>query len=382
MTVASDDLAKGDARPQPGTGPKVRAKQQGARRGWLRLILMFVVPLVLIAVAGYYYLSGARYVSTDDSYVQADKVTISADVAGRVATIEVHDNEPVKAGQILFRLDDRSFQIAVERAKAQLAAARLQVDATRASYHQRQADVKAAQDTLAYQQREFERQQQLFASHITPQSKLDEVRHNLDNARQQLAAIQQQEANVVANLNGDPDLPVEKQPMVMQAQAQLDQAELDLSHTVIYAPGDGIVSKVDSLQVGNYLNIATPAFSLVASDRPWVEANFKETDLTHMKAGQQATIDVDTYSDHTCTGKVDSIGAATGSEFSVLPPQNATGNWVKVVQRLPVRMLVDCGPGRPLRSGMSATVEVDTQFEHPWIVWLHNLRKTQTAAAQ
>jgi membrane fusion protein (multidrug efflux system) len=382
MSAVSDDVGKTDVRP-PSAGPKIRAKRQGSvRSGLLRLFLMLVVPAVLIVAAGYYYLTGARYVSTDDSYVQADKVSISADVAARVVAIEVRDNQEVKAGQVLFRLDDRPFKIAVERAQAQLAAARLQIEAMRASYRQRVADVKATQDTLAYQQREYDRQDQLFREHISPQSKLDEVRHNLDNARQQVAAMQQQQANVLANLNDDPELPVDKHPSVMAAQAQLDQALLDLSHTVIVAPFDGIASKVDTLQVGSYLNIATPAFSVVASNRPWVEANFKETDLTHMLPGQQATIDIDTYPDRSCTGIVDSIGAATGSEFSVLPPQNATGNWVKVVQRLPVRMTVDCGPGRPLRAGMSATVEVDTKFKHPWLVWLERFHKTETASAK
>lgn len=382
MSVAGEELAKRDGRAQR-ADQKARVKRSGTlRNGWLRLILMLVVPAAMALAAGYYYLAGARYVSTDDSYVHADKVTISADVAARVTAIEVHENQAVATGQVLFRLDDRTYRIALERAQAQLAAARLQIEAMRATYRQKQADVKAAEETLAYQQREFERQQQLFLSHVTPQSKFDEVRHDLENSRQQLAATQQQLANIVANLNGNPDLPTEKHPIVMQAQAQVDQAALDLSHTVIVAPRDGIVSKVDALQVGSYLNIATPAFSLITSNRAWVEANFKETDLTRMAPDQEAVVDIDTYPDHTCVGRVDSIGAATGSEFSVLPPQNATGNWVKVVQRIPVRISVDCGPGRPLRAGMSATVEVDTRYQHPWLVWLDSFTKTQAAAAQ
>lgn len=329
---------------------------------WRRLALMGIVPLALAAAGGYFYLTSGRYFSTDDAYVEADTVAISADVAGRVVELDVHDNELVKSGQVLFRLDDRSYRIALERAKAELASARLQVDGLRATYRQRQADLKAAEDTLAYMQREFDRQQQLLASHVTPQSKFDEARHNLDNARQQVAANEQQIANILASLGGDPNIETEKHPLVQQAQAHVDQAALDLSNTIVTAPANGIVTKVAKLPVGQYLNSAAPAFSLVSTDHVWVEANFKETDLTRMRAGQPATIDIDTYPDRTFTARVESIGAGTGSEFSVLPPQNATGNWVKVVQRIPVRLVIDnADPDHPLRAGMSATVEVDTR---------------------
>lgn len=348
MTAASDMSAG---------GLKARLR---LRSSWLRLILMGIVPLVL-AIVGYFYLTAGRYVSTDDAYVQADVVSISADVPGRVVELDVHDNEKVKAGQLLFRIDDRSYRIALERAKAELASARLQVDGLRATYRQRLADLKAAQDTLAYTQREFDRQQQLLATHVTTQSKFDEARHNLDNARQQVAATEQQIANILASLGGDPNIETDKHPLVQQAQARVDQAALDLSDTIVTAPANGIVTKVDKLPVGQYLNAAAPAFALVSTDHVWVEANFKETELTRMRAGQPATVDVDTYPDRTFTARVESIGAGTGSEFSVLPPQNATGNWVKVVQRIPVRLVIENpDPDHPLRAGMSATVEVDT----------------------
>ncbi len=366
MSVASDEVGVREV-----AAPEVRVKpRRTLRYGWLRLPLMISVPALLVLVAGYWYLTGARYVSTDDAYVQADKVAVSADVAGRVVSVEVHNNEHVTAGQVLFKLDDRPYQIALDRAEAQLAGARLQIDGLRASYRQRQSDLKAAQDMLGYMQREFDRQQQLVASHITPQSKFDEIRHNLDAARQQVTSTQAQEANIVASLGGDPDIETDKHPAVMQAQAQVDQAKLDLSHTIVYAATDGVVSKVDQLPVGTYLSMATPAFSLVSADRPWIEANFKETDLAHMHQGQDVKIVVDSYHDHAFSGKVDSIGAATGAEFSVLPPQNATGNWVKVVQRIPARITIDGDKDRPLRAGMSATVDVDTKYQHPWLVKL------------
>ena len=355
MSAATGNLGKG-----AGLG-----RRFGLRRSGLRLLLMLVVPLALVIGAGYFYITGGRYISTDDAYVQADMVAISADVGGRVTAVAVHDNEPVKTGQLLFQLDDRPYRIALEKAQAQLASARLQVDGLRASYRQKQADLKAAQDTVAYQEREFARQQQLLAQHITAQSKFDQTRHDLDAARQQLAAAQQQIASTLAALGGNPDIATDQHPLVQQAQSQVDQAQLDLSHTTIRAPADGIVTKVNKLPVGQYLTAATPAFSLVANDA-WIEANFKETELTHMRVGQTATVDVDTYPDHTFKARIESIGAGTGSEFSVLPPQNATGNWVKVVQRIPVRLKIeDPDPNRPLRAGMSVTVEVDTGYRRP-----------------
>ncbi len=343
---------------------RARINQAGM---WLRLVLMISVPLVLVAIAAYFYFTAGRYASTDDAYVKADKIAISADVGARVVEVDVKDNQPVKVGQILFRLDDSSYRIALERAKAQLASARLQVDGLRATYRQRLADLKAAEDTLAYMQHEADRQQQLLATHVTTQQKFDEARHNLDNARQQVAANQQQIANTLAALGGNPDIPTDQHPLVMQAQAQVDQASLDLADTVVRAPVNGYVTMVDKLPVGQYLTAATPAFQLVATDRVWIEANFKETDLTRMRPGQSATVSIDTYPDKTFNARVDSISAGTGSEFSVLPPQNATGNWVKIVQRIPVRLAIENpDPDHPLRAGMSAVVDVDTRTLPPW----------------
>jgi membrane fusion protein, multidrug efflux system len=343
------------------------------RRKWLRYVLMISVPLLLVLGAGYWWVTSGRYAETDDAYVQADMVQVSADVAGRVVKVEVGDNQPVKTGQVMFRLDDSNYRIALDHAQAMLAAARLQVEGYRATYREKLSDLKAAQDTLAYQQTEFDRQQRLFGEHLSSQATLDAAHHTLDVARQQVASVQQQIANTLAALGGNPDIRTEDHPLVQQAQAQVDQAKLDLSHTVIAAPLDGVVTKVDKLPIGEYLNAATPAFSLVANQN-WIEANFKETDLTHMRPGQKATVDIDTYPDHAFTCTVQSIGAGTGSEFSVLPPQNATGNWVKVVQRIPVRLVCDdLDPDRPFRAGMSADVEVDTGWRHPLLVRLDRI---------
>ena len=347
--------------------------QKTLRRGWLRLFLMLSVPVLLVIVAGYYYLLSGRYSSTDDAYVQSGVVSVSSDVAARVVQVDVHDNEMVEPGQILFHLDDSNYRIALQHAQAQLASARLQVDGLRATYRGKLAEQKQAQDTLAYQDREFNRQQQLLAEHVTSQSNFDAAQHAQAMARQAKAGTDEDIANTLAALGGNPDIATADVPLVQQAQAQVDQAQLDLSHTIIKAPLEGIVTKVDKLPVGQYLNAAMPAFSLVAS-KSWIEANFKETDLTHMRPGQKATVDIDTYPDHTFTAHVESIGAGTGSEFSVLPPQNASGNWVKVVQRIPVRLVIDDpDPDRPLRAGMSVDVEVDTGYRAPLLVRIDNL---------
>ena len=352
----------------------------GARR--LRLLLMFALPIVLVIAGTWWYLTSGRYVSTDDAYVQAETVAVSSDVSGRVVSVDVGDNQYVKAGQVLFRLDDRPYRTAVEQAQAQLTNARLQVEGLRATYRQRLADLAAAQAALDYQQREFERQQRLFATHVTSEASLDQARYRLETARQQVANVQQQIANVLASLGGNPDIPTEQHPLVQQARAQLDQAELNLSYTVVAAPANGIVTRVDKLPPGSYLNTATPAFSLVETDHPWVEANYKETQLAHMKEGDAATVTVDAYPGTLFRGRVASLSPGTGMLFSVLPPQNATGNWVKVVQRLPVLIVIDHpDPNRPLRAGMSVTADVDTGYAHPALAAIHSLFGANRASA-
>jgi membrane fusion protein, multidrug efflux system len=347
--------------------PAVLGRRRPLRQR-LRLPLMLAGPVLVLLAAGYWYLTGGRYVSTDDAYVQAARVAVSTDVSGRVVEIGVKDNQQVTAGQVLFRLDQRPFRIAVEEAKAQLAAVRYQIHALKATYHQKRADARAAEATSEYQEREFERQKRLLTSGTASQQQFDQARQAYENGRQQLASKQQDVAVALANIGGDPDMPLEQHPMVQHAQAALDRAELNLSYAEIHAPENGVVTKVDQLQVGDYVNAGTPLFSLMSTDRVWIEANFKETELTHMRPGQEATIEIDTYPDAAFHARVESLSPGTGLTFSLLPPENATGNWVKVVQRLPVRLILDhFDRTLPLHAGLSATVEVDTRHRRPWL---------------
>src|SRR5260370_30669507 len=290
-----------------------------------RSVLLLVGPLVLAAIGGSFYLTGGRFVSTDDAYVHADNTMISTDVPGRVVEVAVRENEQVKAGQVLFKLDDSPYRYALDRATANLAMTRLNIEALRATYSQRQADLKAAQDILDFTSRQFQRQRQLVARGNASQQQFDLAQHNRVAALQSVDSARQAIANVLANLGGDPNLPTDQHPQVVAAAAQRDQAAYDFSRTIVYAPTDGIIAQVDKLQKGQYVAAGTPLFSLIGLNA-WVEANFKETDLTYMRPGQEVTVDVDTYPNHNFKGTVSAITPRTGSDVAILPPQNAPAN--------------------------------------------------------
>jgi membrane fusion protein (multidrug efflux system) len=331
----------------------------------VRWVLMYGGVIVVLSGALWYYLTGGRYVSTDDSSVQAAQASISTNVPGRVVEIDVHDNQRVRAGDVLFRLDDRPFRIALEDARAKLATARMQIGAAQATYRRQLAEVAAARGTVAYQQAEFERQQRLLQSGISSRSQFEQTRHAFELAQSQLTGAEQQLGAVLAMLGGRPDLPLDEHPTVMQAQASLDRANLELSYTVIRAPSDGITAKVEQLQVGDYINAAVPVFNLISDQDIWVEANFKEDDLAYMRTGQSAQVQIDAFPGRAFHAHVASLSPGTGAQFSVLPPENATGNWVKVVQRVPVRVQFEASELAevPLHAGLSASVTVDTRHQ-------------------
>ncbi|HTG05353.1 MAG TPA: HlyD family secretion protein [Bradyrhizobium sp.] len=333
---------------------------------WLRRRLMLVVPIVVAVFGAAVYLAQEPYVSTDNAFVRAAKITVNARVAGQAVEIAVRDNERVRQGQVLFRIDPEPYQIAVDQAEARLGSARLQIDGLKATYRQQQAELQSAKESAAFDEREYDRKKMLVASDFTPRAVYERAETNLKVSRQRISSIEQQIASTIVALDGDPDIDVNRHPTVRAAKAQLDRARLDLSYATVTAPDDGIVTRVDDLQIGGFVNAGAPVFSLVSSRRIWIEANFRETGLTHMRPGQEATIDVDAYPDRTFRAHIVSMSPGTGSDFSVLPPENATGNWVKVVQR-PVRLeLDDADPNRPLFSGISVTARVDTGYRGTW----------------
>ncbi|MBK5518323.1 MULTISPECIES: HlyD family secretion protein [unclassified Pseudomonas] len=360
------DLSATNAQQHPGldladTSPKKPFKQR------LRPLLMAGVPALFAALGCNYYLANEPFVSTDNAYARVAKASINARISGQVVEIAVEDNQSVHKGQVLFLIDPAPLQIAVDRAEAQLGNARLRIDSLKASYRQQQAELQSARASEDYDQKEFVRKKALVAADFVSRAVYERAETDLKVTRQRIASIEQQIASTVVALNGNANIAVDSHPTVREAKAQLDEARLYLSYATVTAPDDGIVAKVDDLQVGNYLNSGAPAFALISDREIWVEANFRETQVTHMRPGQAATISIDTYPDRQFKAHVISMSPGAGSDFALLPPENATGNWVKVVQRVPVRLELDeLDPSLPLFSGTSATVRVDTGHRTPW----------------
>ncbi len=334
--------------------------QPSFMRRW-RWPLIVGGPLLIVLVVAYFILTGGRTQTTDNAYVQIAKAPVAPSIAGRVTDVYVHENQFVKRGEVLFRLDTRDMQADAEAAAATVANASQQIGALRASYQQQEAMVQAAKDQLAYATTEATRQKNLANVGVSSQAQVDQANHAVQAARQQLASAQQQAAQVLANLGGNPNLAPQAAPAVMQARAQLDRAKLNVAYGTVVAPADGVVTRVDQMPVGTYLNASQTGFWLLSGE-PWIEANFKEDQLAHMKVGQPVSIKVDAYPDADIKGRVASFSPGTGQAFSALPAQNATGNWVKVVQRLPVRISFDKPPPDMAgRAGLSAKVTVDVR---------------------
>jgi len=344
-----DAIAEGDLE-------AARKRNQRSLGSRLRLPLMIGAPVLVAAVLLFVWLTGGKSESTDNAYVQAARTPVSATIDGRVVEIDVKENQAVRKGQVLFRLEPADYQVAVSEAEAALAAARLKVGGSRAVYAQRQADLAAAQEAADYARREAARQKALAAAGVATQSQADEAVHVAEQAQRQIAVVRQQIASALADIGGRDGVDVDQQPAVLQAKAQLQRAKLDLGYATIVAPADGVVAKVDQLQVGGRVEASKTQFWLI-SKALWIEANFKEDQLAHMRVGQPATVKVDAY-DQPLKAHVASFSPGTGSSFALLPAENATGNWVKVVQRLPVRLALDETPPN-LSVGLSAKAKVD-----------------------
>jgi membrane fusion protein, multidrug efflux system len=343
-----------DITPRPATRGRSRKKL-------LRWGLMAGGVLAVVIGGGFYWLSSGRWVETDDAYVQADSMTMSTDVSGIVASIPVHEGQTVTKGEILFSLDPQKFQIALDNAGANLAQVRLNVEAMKADYQAAVRDTRVRQQQVNADQATYDRYAVLVKQRAVTQQETDDARYKLAADQQAVSASESQARAQLAKLAGNPDIAVEDTPAFKQARAQLAEAEREVDHAVVRAPYDGIVTQVSKLQLGMYLGASTAAFGLVSTDHVWVAAQPKETQLTYARNGDQVEVSFDIYPGRNWNGTVESIAPATDQNFSLLPAQNSSGNWVKVVQRIPVRVRVDMKPGDPpLRAGMSADIDIDT----------------------
>jgi len=335
------------------------------QRAWsprrLRVVLLLVVPL-LAALAGLgLYLAGGRYISTDNAYIGAQKVLITPDVSGKISRVLVREGQHVAAGDELFEIDAEPFKLAVNQAQARLAGVRTDFATLKTNHEALGRLIDLAQKNLDLKQRDLDRKTALVANRTVSPADVDNSMATLVAAQNQLEQLKQQQADIRNQLLGDPHLPVEQFPPYVQAKAALDQAERDLAHTKLRAPLAGTATQVDNIQLGRYVAAGAPVLSVIDDGHPWVDANPKETDITYLRLGQEVVIDVDTFPSHTFSGTVTAIAPGTGAQFAILPPQNASGNWVKVVQRVPVRITFDADEDvSRLRSGMSATVSIDT----------------------
>jgi membrane fusion protein (multidrug efflux system) len=326
-----------------------------------RVLLLVVVPAIAVAAGLMIWLQGGRFEETENAYVKAHIIAVSADVSGRVVEVKVRDNEPVASGTLLFRIDPAPFELTVARAEAEMAVVRTEVEGLRAEHRVALADAAEAEERIRFLERQLERQAKLKERGMGLEASFDEARHNLEAARRRLESAREKAARVLTALGGDAKLPAHAHPRVLAARAARDSGRDELARVRVVAPAAGIVSNM-RLQPGERVERGVPVFSLIESRPMWIEANFKETQLTHMREGQEVTIVADAYPDVRFRGRVSTIAPATKAEFAILPAQNASGNWVKVVQRVPVLIHLDSPPHgqTPLRAGMTVTARVDT----------------------
>jgi membrane fusion protein (multidrug efflux system) len=325
-----------------------------------RVVLLLGVPLIAAAAGLSFYARSGHFVSTDNAYVKADIVAISAEISGRVTEVLARDNVRVEQGELLFRIDPTPFRIALARAQAQMDVVRTEVQSLRAEYRAAVLERDEARERIAFLGRQLDRLTELRERGMVRADVYDEARHNRDVARVRLASVEERINRVLASLAGDPTLPAERHPRFEEAKAAFDAATIDIARCEVRAPASGVVSNL-RLQPGEHVAAGAPVFSLISDGPVWIEANFKETQLTHVRVGQPVRVIADAYPDIVWRGEVEAIAPATGAEFAILPPQNATGNWVKVVQRVPVRIAVErVADNARLRAGMTVTARVDT----------------------
>jgi membrane fusion protein (multidrug efflux system) len=344
-----------------GAAEPKRRLMAGLRR-YRRFLLLVVLPMAGAIGGLVFYLNGGRYVGTDDAYVGAQKVLITPDISGKIIKVVVKEGQHVSQGDVLFEIDPVPFRLAVEQAKAA-------VDQAHTTYDNLVANIKIfakmldlADQAVALKQRDVDRKSQLVKNSFGSQLDLDNAANAMVTAGAQAEFVRQQLSNAKTQLLGNPELPMEQFPPYAQAKAKLDEAQRDLDHTVLRAPMNGIATQVDQIQLGRFVPAGTPVFSIIDVDRPWVDANPKESDFTYVAVGQPVTLEVDAFPNHPFKGYVGSLSPGTGAEFAILPPQNATGNFVKVVQRVPVRIYFDETDKyvQKLKAGMSVYATIDT----------------------
>ncbi|MGA7527633.1 MAG: HlyD family secretion protein [Pseudolabrys sp.] len=354
--------------PESRTSPDARTETSNAKglfarigRKRLRMILLVGLPALVLVIGLGIYLSGGRYISTDNAYVGAQKVLITPDISGKITNVAIREGQHVNPGDELFSLDREPFALALAQVKAKLDTARSDFDKLKSNLKSLNTLAELAEKNVDLKQRDVDRKTKLVSSQAGSQADLDTALAAVITAKLQAEFAVQQRDTTLNQLLGDPDLPLERFPEYAQAKAALDNAQRDFDHTIVRAPMSGTATQVDNIQLGRFVAAGTPVLSVIDDQAPWVDANPKETDITYLRIGQKATIDVDSFPDRTFTGTVVAVSPGTGAQFSILPPQNATGNWVKVVQRLPVRIAFDKSENtKLLRSGMSVNVDIDT----------------------
>jgi membrane fusion protein (multidrug efflux system) len=368
----------------PGVTQSASSFLRRMSRRTLRVILLIGLPLIAAAVGAALYFGSGRYITTDNAYVGARKVLITPDISGKTDKVLVREGQRVKAGDELFEIDPQPFKIAATQAQAKVASVRTDFAILKSSLQSLSRMAELAEQNVEVKERDLERKKTLVTNRSGSQADVDNAAFALVTAQTLAQTAVQRKSDALNQLQGNPDLPIEQYPAFMQANAALDQARRDLDHTVLRAPIDGTATQVDNIQLGRYVTAGTPVFSIIDDGAPWVDANPKETDITNLRVGQQVLVVVDSFPDLTFFGTVAAISPGTGAQFAILPPQNASGNWVKVVQRVPVRIQLDPDPQLSrLRSGMSAYVEIDTGRK-TWLseTWLGSLFSSPSEAQE